>query len=152
MAARENQPQAGIVHGSVLRWFRRRLQRQRLRVTVVARRLAPQTIDRAVARGGDDPSGGTRWHTGVGPPIDRDRERVLNSLFRQVDIAEVPDEDRHRAAVLLAEDALDLQDAGVAHFGRQAKPLPETAALRSAAAAPPRACAPMRARRRDRGP
>ena len=53
---------------------------------------------------GGSPSDGQR--------CDRRGERVLDRLLGDVDVAEDADQDRHRAAVLLAEDTLDLRGCG----------------------------------------
>ena len=51
-------------------------------MTLVARVLAPQPIDGAVPRRGDDPAAGARRHTIGGPPLERDGERVLDTVRR----------------------------------------------------------------------
>ena len=85
------------------------VQQRRLGVAVVARGLAAQPIDRAVASGRDDPAGRRRRHAAVRPARDRRGERVLHGLLGDVDVAEDAGEDRHRPPVLLAKDTLDLR-------------------------------------------
>lgn len=75
---------------------------------VRARRLATEAVDRSVARGGDDPSRRAGRQSGRRPPFDGCRERVLDGLLGNVDIAEDPDQDGDGATVLLAEYMFNL--------------------------------------------
>ena len=109
MAAGEDQPQALVAHRSLLDLFVAGVQQGRLGVAVGAGGLAPQPVDGAVARGGDDPARGARRQPVRGPPLHGRREGVGHRLLGDVDVAEDADQDGHRAAVLRAEDALDLR-------------------------------------------
>ena len=104
-----------VVHGSLLGRFAAGLQEGRLRVPVLARRLAAELVDRPVARCGDDPTGGTRGQSCRRPPLHGRRERVLDGLLGDVDIAEDAHQDGHGATVLLAENALDLRGCKRGH-------------------------------------
>ena len=140
------------MHGVLLDGSSPRVQQRRLRVPVGARRLAPQAVDRPVARGRDDPAGRARREAVRRPALDRRGERVRDGVLGDVDVAEDADEDRDRAAVLRAEHALDLRRAARVHAGSGSRAGPGTAAPRPAAIVargPP--CAPSRARRRGRG-
>src|SRR5690349_4094910 len=77
-------------------------------VPVVARGFAPQAIDRAVTRGGDDPAGRRRRQAFERPALQCRREGVLHGFFRQRDVAQRAHEHRHGTAVLAAEYLLDL--------------------------------------------
>src|SRR5215471_14806759 len=76
---------------------------------VVARGLTFQAVDGAIARRGDDPACGAGRQPVGRPVLDRDRERILDRLFRDAEVAEDARQDRHRAAVLSAEDAINLR-------------------------------------------
>jgi hypothetical protein len=82
------------------------VQQRGLRVTVLARCLAAQLVDRRVARGGDDPAGGARGYAVGRPALARLRERVLDRVLGDVDVAEDADQNRDRTAVLRAERRL----------------------------------------------
>ena len=133
MAAGEDQPQPIVAHGFLVDRFaagfvQQRLRPERgakspresergwgpastenrgLRVAVVTGGLPAKAIDGAVASGGDDPTHGTRWQSRGRPPLQRRGKRILHRLLRRIDVAELADEDGHRAAVLLAENPLD---------------------------------------------
>src|ERR1700722_923703 len=78
-------------------------------VARVARRFSTKHVDRAVARGGDDPSRRARGHPGLWPSVERGGERVLHRLLGEIDVPEDADEHGHRAAMLRAEHAFDLR-------------------------------------------
>src|SRR5581483_1188079 len=68
-----------------------------------------RAVDRAVARDGREPGGGPRRDPLAGPALERERERVLESVLGGVEVAaRVAHERRHYEAVLAAEDGLDL--------------------------------------------
>jgi hypothetical protein len=117
VAAGEDQPQPFVAHGSllVLLGLVAGVQQRGLGVAILARRLAPQPVDGAVARGRDDPARRAWRQAGVGPALHRGRERVLDRLLGDVDVTEDADQGGHGAAVLLAEDALDLRGGGSRH-------------------------------------
>jgi len=103
MAAGKNQAQAIIRHSVFLDRFRRCLQKNGLRMAIVAGALAAQAIDRAVAGRRDNPAGRARRHAIGRPALHRNRERILDRFFSDVDVAEGADQDRDRLAVVLAE-------------------------------------------------
>ena len=76
-------------------------------MAVVTGGLPAKAIDGAVAGGGDDPTHGTRWQSRGRPPLQRGGKCILHRLLRRIDVAELADEDGHRAAVFLAENPLD---------------------------------------------
>jgi hypothetical protein len=84
------------------------MERRRLPVAFITRRLPPEAIDCPVPRRRDDPAGGARRDALARPSLECDRERILDRLFGKVDVAELPDEDGHGAAVLVAERAIDV--------------------------------------------
>ena len=88
------------------------MQQRGLRVAVLARRLAAEPVDGAVARGGDDPARRARGEPARRPALDRGDEGVLDRLLGEVDVAEDADQDGDRAAVFLAEDTFDLRRVG----------------------------------------
>src|SRR6185503_13066609 len=142
-----------VVHGVLLfERFVASVQQHGLRVPILSRRLAPQLVDRAVARGGDDPAGGTGRDVGRGPPLDRDGECVLDRLLGDVDVAEDADQDRDRASVLLAEDTLDLRGWRAGRLTHSVRGRRAGAGPRLAASWPAPACGPTRALRRGRAP
>jgi len=96
-----------------MRWLRERGRG----VPVGARRLAAESVDRPAPRGEDDPALRARREPGPRPALHGDGARVLDRLLGDVDVAEDADEDGHRAAVLGAEDTLDLRRGR--HRGRQ---------------------------------
>src|SRR5581483_5397434 len=103
VATCEDQTQAFVAHDTFLDWVIDDLRYVELRVAGIAERIAPNTVDGAVARGRDDPSRGTWRTTGRRPPLDRGREGVLDSFFGEIDVAEGAHQHGHGAAVLLAE-------------------------------------------------
>ena len=109
MTAGEDQAQPIVVHGALLDRLVAGVEQRRLRVAIAARRLAAQPIDRAVARGGDDPAGGAGRKPACRPVLQGRGKRVLDGVLRDVDVAEHAHQHRHRAAVFLGEDTLDLR-------------------------------------------
>jgi hypothetical protein len=69
-------------------------------------RLAAQPVDRAVAGGGDDPGAGIRRDAVAGPALRGDRERLLDGVLGEVEVAEPADQDRDRTPELLPEGLL----------------------------------------------
>jgi hypothetical protein len=84
------------------------LQERGRGVTILASGVTPEPIDRPAARGGDDPPRRAGRPSGGGPPLHRNGERFLDCLLGKIDVSETSHQDGHRAAVLLAEDTLDL--------------------------------------------
>jgi hypothetical protein len=69
--------------------------------------IAPQPVDRAVARDGDDPRDRFARQTVARPALDRCRECVLDSVLGQVPVAGRADERRDRLPEMLAEQLVD---------------------------------------------
>ena len=67
----------------------------------------------------DDPRHRTRRQSDGGPPPHRDRERLLDGFFRDVDVAKLANQHGHRAAVLFAENAFNLSVGRNGHVGDQ---------------------------------
>src|SRR5689334_216691 len=122
MTASEDETQSIVAHGTLLVHLVDglfvRIEQHCLRMPVVARRLATQAINRAIASRRDNPAHGARRHSARRPALDRRQECVLNRLLGGVDVAEEPNEHGYRSAVLLAEDALDVRQRLVALKGR----------------------------------
>jgi hypothetical protein len=113
MTAGEDQAQAIVGHGVVLHRLVAGVQQRRLGVAILPRRLAPQPIDGAVARGGDDPAGRARRQAARRPARHGRGEGILHRLLGDGDVAEHAHEDRHGAAVFGAEHPLDRLGSGV---------------------------------------
>ena len=108
MAAGEDQPQPVVGHRPLLRRFVAHVHERRLGMSILARRFAPEPIDRAVLRRGDDPAHRARRRAARRPAPQRLGERVLHRFLGEVDVAEDADQHGDRAAVLRAEHAFDL--------------------------------------------
>ena len=113
VAAGEDEPQPVVAHGALLGWFARAACSSAA-WALLGRRAAASRRSRSMARLravvmihpaglGGSPAAGHR--------LDRLGERVLDRLLGDVDVAEDAGQDGHRAAVLLAEDALDRRRA-----------------------------------------
>ena len=85
-------------------------------------RLAAQPVDRAVAGGGDDPGAGVRRDAVAGPALRGDRERLLDGVLGEVEVAERADQDRDRAPELLPERLGDRSAASSSADDRPAAP------------------------------
>src|SRR5690242_14594705 len=114
MTAGKDEPQPVVLHRIILlglRWF---LGPQQRGLGVLARpgSLAAEPVDGPVARGGDDPAGRARRPSVLRPSPGRLGERVLDRVLGGVDVAEHAGQDGYRAAVLRAEDALDVRERG----------------------------------------
>ena len=94
-AAGEDQPQTIVVHRADLCRLVDRVNEMRLLVPIDARGLATQPIDRPIAGSRDDPPGRAGRQAGLRPPLDGDRERFLDRLFGNVDVAEDADQAGH---------------------------------------------------------
>jgi hypothetical protein len=79
------------------------VQQRGLRVAILTRGLAPQLVDRRVARGGDDPPGRAGRDAVGGPALGRLRERLLDRVLGDVDVAEDAGENGNSTTVLRAE-------------------------------------------------
>ena len=71
------------------------------------RALLSQSIDRAVARDGEDPRRRVTRHAVARPALGRRRERVLDGLLGEVPVADGADQRRDRPPEVLAEQAVD---------------------------------------------
>jgi hypothetical protein len=91
-----------VVH-AVLR-HERRVQEAGLRSE---RLIAADAVDRAVARGGDQPARRVRGDAVARPALRRDRERLLRGLLGEIEVAEEADEGREDAAPRVAESLLE---------------------------------------------
>ena len=69
--------------------------------------FAAKAVDRPVARGADDPGTRVVGKAVARPALERDRERVLDGLLGEVDVAEYPDQGRNRPPGLVPEQAVD---------------------------------------------
>src|SRR5919109_990556 len=129
VAAGEDQAQPVVAHRALLGGFALvAMEQGGLGVPVLAGRLPAEAVDRPVAGGGDDPPGGAGRQPCRRPPLHRRGEGVLDRLLGDVDVAEDADQDRDRAAVLLAEHPLDLRGGQRRHGGGPSPPPPRTGA------------------------
>ena len=71
--------------------------------------LAPEPVDRAVARGGDDPGARARRRPVARPALERDREGVLHRVLGELEVAEDAGECCDGTAPFLPEDAADVR-------------------------------------------
>jgi hypothetical protein len=69
--------------------------------------LGPDPVERAVARGGDDPRRRVVRQPVPRPALERDEERVLDGLLGAVEVAEDVGENGDRPARLAPEQAVD---------------------------------------------
>ena len=69
--------------------------------------VAAELVDRAVASRGDDPGLRVVRHPAAGPRTERDLERVLDRLLRQVEVARDADQGSHRPPGALPERPLE---------------------------------------------
>jgi hypothetical protein len=69
--------------------------------------VAPDTIDRPVARGGDKPRARIVGSARARPPLGGDRERLLSGLLGEVEVAEEADQRGEDAPPLVAEDPFE---------------------------------------------
>ena len=99
------------MHGALLHWFVLRVQQRRLGMLVRPRRLPPQAVDRAVASGRDDPSRRTRRYAGLRPLLDRRRERILDGVLSDLEVAEHPGQHGNRPPMLGPEHARQRQES-----------------------------------------
>jgi hypothetical protein len=110
VAAREHEleplvGERGLVHGVLRRlgnFEQARLRRQRP--------VAPDAVDGAVARRGDEPGARVGRLAVARPALGGDRERVLRGLLGEVEIAEEADQGREDSAPLVAEGLLEGRD------------------------------------------
>ena len=84
-----------------------RLERLERRALLRERPLAADAVDRLVARDLRDPRARIRRDAVARPALQRDYERLLDGLLREVEIADRPDERRDRPPRLTSEQAVD---------------------------------------------
>jgi hypothetical protein len=119
MAAREDQAEPFVgnpVHVVLL--VRRRLQPGEQLALARQRLLAPQPVDRAVARRRDDPRARIGRDAVTRPALERCREGLLNRVLGEVEVAEDAGQDGDRAAPLVAVDPSDRLDPGAGSYRR----------------------------------
>jgi hypothetical protein len=107
--------QSVVGHGGVLLRLIGSEHVRGLPVTVIAGSFPAQAVDRAVARGRDDPSGRARGQPGGWPSLYRFDEGVLDRLLGHADIAKGANQHGNGATVLLTEDTLDPCNGQVGH-------------------------------------
>ena len=69
--------------------------------------VAAETVDRAIAPGGDEPRPRVVGRAVARPALGGDRERLLRGLLGDVEVAEEADERREDTAPLVAEGLLE---------------------------------------------
>jgi hypothetical protein len=69
--------------------------------------IAADAVDRAVARGGNQPGARVGGRPLSGPALGRDRERLLGGFLGEVEVAEEADQASEHAAPLVAEDPIE---------------------------------------------
>ncbi len=74
---------------------------------LVAPAFSAQPIDRLAPRGRRDPGRGVLGRAVLGPVLERDDHRVLECLFREVEVVQGPDQSGQHEPRLLAKDSLD---------------------------------------------
>ncbi len=108
VAAREDQPQPVVLDGAfvhrVPQGLKGRQPTEDLRL-LGQPSLPAESIDGPVPSGGGDPGPRAVGDPIAGPPFQRHHEGLLDGLLGQVEVAEHPDERRHRPSGLLAEQA-----------------------------------------------
>jgi hypothetical protein len=111
MAAREDQPQAVVgdpAHVDLLTAERaERLERLELRGLLAQRPFAAQPVDRTVARRRRDPRAGVVGDAAARPRRECLRERLLDRVLGDLEVAEDADQRRDRPAGLASEQPVD---------------------------------------------
>jgi hypothetical protein len=102
-------------------------ERRELRDASAQRALAPQPVDRAVARDGDDPCQRVTGYAVARPLFGRRRVRVLDGFFGQVPVADGANQRRDRPPEVLPVQPAD---------GADSHPLAQDVARPAPAAAP----------------
>ena len=74
--------------------------------------LAADAVDRPVAGDGDQPAGGIGRHAVAGPAVQGLRDGILQGVLGQIEVAQGADQRGEDAAVLLAEQAAELNGVG----------------------------------------
>jgi len=109
VAAREHEAEPLV--GDRLVVHRLRLDRNEQLRLPPQRRVAAQPVDRAIPRDRHEPCRRIRRHPVARPALERDRGGVLESVLGEVEVAEDADQGGEDAAVLLAEELLELRQA-----------------------------------------
>lgn len=114
MAAGEEQPQLVVAHhriGGVLADGQHHLIEQ-ARIGLLGRApgLAPQHVERPVARNGGEPGGRVVRRAVTGPPLQCFHHRVLHGVFSEGDVAGEPHEGGQHAATLVSDHLLQRVD------------------------------------------
>jgi hypothetical protein len=107
MAAREQQLEPLVLEGRGVLHLVRGLGQLEQAGLLRERPLAADAVDRAVARGRDQPDGRTGGDPVARPALGGDRERLLRGFLGEVEVAEEADQRGEDAAPLLAEDLLE---------------------------------------------
>src|SRR5215469_243037 len=116
MAAGKDQPQPVILHDPRLLVRRcAHLQQRRLTLAACPARLAAQPVQCLVACSRHDPAAWVRRYPGDGPALGSDRERLLDRIFSQIDIAEEADQGGDYATGTLPERPLESGRVNVRH-------------------------------------
>jgi hypothetical protein len=107
VTAREQQLEPLVLDRRLIHLFLDRLrdlEQARLRSE---RAIAPDPVDRSVARRRDEPAERVRGCPLARPALGRDRKRLLRGFLGEVEVAEEADQARDDAAPFAAEDLLD---------------------------------------------
>jgi len=107
VAAREDQLEALVGNCRVLVVGELRRPCEQLRLAR-ERLLAPDPVDRAVARRRDDPRARVRGRAVARPPLQRNREGILHRILGEVEIAEDAAQNRDAARTFVTEGAGDV--------------------------------------------
>jgi hypothetical protein len=84
-----------------------RLECLELRTLCLQNALAPQPVDRSIARHARDPGARVVREPVDRPAFESDHERLLDSLFGGVEVAEDANQGRDRPPGLMPEQAVD---------------------------------------------
>jgi hypothetical protein len=71
------------------------------------RAIAPDTVDRPVAGGRQEPRAGIGGQPVAAPALGNERERLLGGFLGEIEVAEEADQGRENPAPLAAEDPLE---------------------------------------------
>ena len=145
MAAGEDQAESLIGHGFVVVFLGRELGEPLENFGLAGEGLlAADPVDRAVACGGGQPRGGVVGRAVSWPALDGGRERVLEGVLGQLEIAEDADQGREDAAPLLADDSFELCQCSTTGRTSMAPPVRATGILAATSIASSRSSASIR--------
>src|SRR5438067_5259090 len=108
MTAREDQPEAVVLHRPHLHRLVLSVQEGGVSVAVVTRGLAPEPVDAPIAGRGDDPAGRARRNPRLRPALEGSEEGLLDRFLGDVDVTEEADQGRDRPPGLFTERSLDV--------------------------------------------